>query len=277
MPSVSKDTSESSSSSSSSSKSTATSKSSSKHEVQSPRSSERKSPSVANDYDEDFSETSHSPATPTKEPISKTKLDNIDIESIQEDIEDKPSAHDTSRSSTSKSSGDEQSEILVLVKKSANNTPRAPDDKLHDEEEYFPSAPPTPVPQPQPLPQSQPQPKIEAHYNDDTSHDISDDDDANERIEQENKVDKITDSFLRTFIDEAIGHGKHIERLKIETAQKTNSLTQEAKEWMSDEDTTDDENSKQTVDEPPNVFKCFSFYNRKRFKYKTFILEWLST
>ncbi|CAF4421550.1 unnamed protein product, partial [Rotaria magnacalcarata] len=74
-------------------------------------------------------------------------------ESIQEDIEDKPSAHESNQSS--KSSAEEQSEILVLVKKSSNTTPKQPDEKPSDSK--LPLNPP----------------KIET---DDTSHDVSEDD-----------------------------------------------------------------------------------------------------
>ncbi len=182
---------------------------------------EQKPSPIVNDYDEDFSDVSHSPATPTKEPLPKTKIDEIDIESIQEDLEEKPSLHDTNQSLSSKSSADEQSEILVLVKKSANTTPRRQDDKTFEDE--------LPIPPPVPLPE----PKIDAN-NDDTSHDVSEDEEVNE---QENKVDRLTDLFLRTFIDEAIDQGKEIENKKLKI-----SITPEASEWMSDEDLTDEEN-----------------------------------
>ncbi|CAF1165406.1 unnamed protein product [Rotaria sordida] len=232
--------------SSSSSTTTATSKKSSKQQIQS-RSFERKPSPITNDYDEDFSDTSHSRTSHTKESLSKPKIDNIDIESIQEDLNIKQSLHDTSQSSSSKSSGDEQSEILVLVKKSATNTPRKQDDKTPNEEERFRSISPPPSP-PKPVQQQQQQqPKIELNNNDDTSDDVSDDnddDESNQRIEQEHKIDKLTESLIRTFIDEAIGQGKQIERLK----KETNILTQEAKEWMSDDDDiTDEENSKPII------------------------------
>ncbi|CAF4463179.1 unnamed protein product [Rotaria sp. Silwood2] len=241
LPSLSKPQKDSESSISSSSSSTTTA---SKQQVQS-RSSERKPSPVANDYDEDFSETSHSRTTPSKESLPKPNIDNIDIESIKEDLNDKQSLHDTNQSLSSKSSGDEQSEILVLVKKSANNTPRRQDDKTPNEEERFRSPSP-----PLPPPVQVQQPTIDSYNNDDTSHDISDDDEPNERFEQEHKIDKLTESLIRTFIDEAIGQGKQIERLKNET----NLLTQEAKEWMSDDDDDDDnepeeDNSKPMIDE----------------------------
>ncbi|CAF4813601.1 unnamed protein product, partial [Rotaria sp. Silwood1] len=237
-----KDSESSSSSSSSSTTTTATNEKSSKQQIQL-QSSERKPSPIINDYDEDFSDTSHSRTTPSKEIVSKPKIDNIDIESIKEDLNNKQSLHDTSQSLSSKSSGDEQSEILVLVKKSANNTPRKQDDKTLNEEERLRSPSPLPFPLPSSVPvqQQQEQPTIESYNNDDTSHDISDDDEPNERIEQEHKIDKLTESLIRTFIDEAIGQGKQIERLK----KETNQLTQEAKEWMSDDD--DDETDEDTV------------------------------
>jgi hypothetical protein len=210
---------------------------------------QRKSSPIINDYEEDFSEASHSPSTPTKEPLPKTKNDDIDIESIQEDIIDKQSLHDTNQSLSSKSSADEQSEILVLNKKSASNTPRKQDDKTLEEE--FP-------PPPAPLPVSIPQPKIELNNNDDTSHDVSDEEEVNE---QENKIDKLTDSFLRTFIDEAIDQGKQIQNLKKETNQKKNLLTQEVKEWMSEDDLIDDDNPNLLeTTEPVYTFRfCFLY------------------
>ncbi|CAF3413038.1 unnamed protein product, partial [Rotaria socialis] len=230
----------------SSSSTTATSEKSSKKQSQS---SERKPSIIANDYDEDFSEVTHSPANTSKESIVKPKIDNIDIESIQEDLDDKHSSHDTNRSSSSKSSDDEQSKILVLVKKSANTTPRRQDEKTPNDDDFFPS--PAPLP-----PVTVPQAEIDFsnnnnnnnNNNDDTSHDVSDDDDeANERIEQEHKVDKLADSILRTFIDEAIGQSKQIQLLKKETSQKATELTQEAKEWMSDEEESDEESSKPVI------------------------------
>jgi len=147
------------------------------------------------------------------------KVDDIDVESIQEDIEGKHSIHDVNLSSVSKSSADEQSEILVLVKKSANNTPRQQD------EEILPSV-------------SRPR-KIES---DDTSHDVSDVDEDNQRVKQENKIDKLTETFIQTFITEAIDQGKEIVKQKVQ-----HSLTKEAREWISDEDSTDEENNKQTA------------------------------
>jgi hypothetical protein len=172
---------------------------------------------ITNEYDEDFSEVSHSPQNI---PTTKIQIENIDIESIHDDIEDKPTIHDTNQSSTSKSSADEQSEILVIGKISANTTPRQQDDKNLEEE----------LPPPPPFLISIP-PKIEL---DDTLHDISDDD---ERIEQETKVDKLTETLIRTFIDEAIDQGKEIENKKLKIP-----ITPEASEWMSDEDLTDEEN-----------------------------------
>ncbi|CAF4261258.1 unnamed protein product, partial [Rotaria sordida] len=79
--------------------------------------------------------------------------------------------------------------------------------------------------------------KIES---DDTSHDISEVDQGNKRIEQENKIDQLTEILVRTLIDEAIDQGKEIEKLKIK-----NSLTKEASEWIPVEDLASEENNKQ--------------------------------
>jgi hypothetical protein len=195
--------------------------------------------------------------TPIKEPLPEAKVIDIDIESIQEDIEDKQSLHDTNHSLTSKSSGDEQSEILVLVKKSANTTPRRQDDKTLEEEPFFP-LPLVPIVQP----------KIDSNYNDDTSHDVSEDEETNERVEQENKVDRLTDSFIRVFIDEAIDQGKQIQRLKKdsftqEINQKKNHVTEDTNEWILD-DSIDEDNPQ--IIEPVNIFrfsqeKDFHIYN----------------
>ena len=209
---------------------------------------ERKSSPIVNDYDEDFSDVSHSPTTPTKEPLPKSKIEEIDIESIQEDLEDKPSVHDTNQSLSSKSSGDEQSEILVLVKKSASNTPRRQEDKTLEEE--FP-LPPPPLPSLPLVAQ-----KSDSNNNDDTSHDWSEDEEVNE---QENKAEKITEVFLRTFIDEAIDQGKEIERLKKENHQNKSSLTQEAKEWVL-EDEFNEEDYPLPIETEPVEILPFSFF-----------------
>lgn len=209
---------------SSSSTTTPTSKKSSRIQ-----SIERKPSPVVHDYDEDFSDLSQSPSTPVKEPLPKPKLDEIDVESIQEDLEEKPSLHDTNQSASSKSSGDEQSEILVLVKKSANTTPRRQEDKTL-EDDFPPPPPPSSLP---PI-----HPPVEVNYNDDTSHDVSEDEEVNE---QENRVDQLTDSFLRTFIDEAIDQGQELQRLKGENNERNLPLTQDAEEWISKEDSTEEE------------------------------------
>lgn len=170
---------------------------------------------VSHDYDEDFSETSRSPVnTPTKKPV----IDELDIESIHEELEDKPSVRDTNHSSTSKSSADEQSAILVLGKSSATNTPRQQEEKTLEED-----IPPVSIPVPT---------KIES---DDTSHDVSEED------EQGTKIDRLTETLIRTFIDEAIDQSKEIETTKLKTP-----VTKEASEWMSDEDLTDEDTNKQT-------------------------------
>jgi len=228
--------------------SSTTSEKSSKKQVQS-RSFERRSSPIANDYEEDFSEVSHSPVTPIKEPLPEAKIIDIDNESIQEDIEDKQSLHDANHSLTSKSSGDEQSEILVLVKKSANTTPRRQDDKTLEEEPFFPL----------PLPfVPTVQPKIDSNNNDDTSHDVSEDEETNERVEQENKVDKLTDSFIRVFIDEAINQGKEIQRLKKdsftqEIDQKKTYVTEDTNEWILDDHSIDEDNPQ--IIQPVNIFR----------------------
>ncbi|CAF3690177.1 unnamed protein product [Adineta steineri] len=176
--------------------------------------------STNNDYDEDFSETSHSQI----ETSGKIKIDDIDIESIEEDIDVKHSTHDTNHSSTSKSSGDEQSEILVLVKKSANNTPREPD-QSNLPNEIFPSSP-----------------RLQKIETDDTSHDISEVDDGNQYIEQQKKADILTETLIKVFIEEAIQQGKEIVYRKSQ-----NSFTKEVSEWLSDEDLTDEENNNKQI------------------------------
>ncbi len=180
------------------------------------------------------------------------------VHTPKEDLEDKQSLHNTNQGLSSKSSGDEQSEILVLVKKSANNTPRRQDDKSLEEEFLIPLPLPLPLPPTPPLPPVlTPEPKIELNNNDDTSHDVSEEEEE-EVNEKENKIDKLTDLFLRTFIDEAINQGTEIKRLKKETDQKTNSLTQEAKEWIAEDDQPHEDDSKQIDTEPVYIFCFFS-------------------
>ncbi|CAF4302830.1 unnamed protein product, partial [Rotaria sp. Silwood2] len=177
--------------------------------------------SINNEYDEDFSEVSHSPIqTPTK-----IQTNDINLEPIEDDIHDISSRHDSNKSSSSKTSGDEQSEIPVLAKIPATSTQGQQDGKVF-EEKLSP-----PPPQPLLIPT-----KIES---DDTSHDISEDDQGNKRIEQDNKIDKLTEILVRTFIDEAIDQGKEIGNLKIQ-----NSLTKEASEWIPAEDVVSEENHK---------------------------------
>lgn len=229
-------------SSSSSTTTTTTSKKSAKIQT-----FERKSSPVVGDYDEDFSDASHSPATPTKQTaLPKSKIDDIDVESIQEDLEEKPSLHDTNQSLSSKSSGDEQSEILVLVKKSASNTPRRQEDKTLEEE--FPPPPPPVV-----LPPVQP--TTEVSYNDDTSHDVSEEEEEEQEQvnEKENKIDQLTDSFLRAFIDDAIDQGQKLKSLKKDNVEQKLSLTQEAKEWVLDDDSPDDDEPRANESETVNL------------------------
>ena len=174
-------------------------------------------PPVTNEYDEDFSEVSRSPInTPTK-PI----IDELEIESIHEDLEEKPSLRDANQSSTSKSSADEQSAILVLGRSSATNTPRQQEEKALEEDEVL--SIPTPV-------------KIES---DNTSHDVSEEE---ERTERGGQIDRIIETLARTFIDEAIDQSKEIETTKLKIP-----MTKEASEWMSDEDLTDEDTNKQTA------------------------------
>ena len=161
----------------------------------------------------------------------KAQNNDIDIESIPEDIEDKRSISDSSQSSISKSSTDEQSEILVLAKKAINNTRRQQDDKTLEEE--LQSSPPSSLPL---LPCLLPS-KIES---DDKSHDTGEVDEGNKHIEQENRIDRLTEILVRTFIDEAIDKGKEIENSKSQSL-----LTKEASEWIPAEDLADDENNKQ--------------------------------
>lgn len=213
---------------------------------------DQKQTSIPNDYDEDFSEVSHSRSAPKQAAVVQPRIDQIDVESIQEDLEDKHSSHDTDQSFSSKSSGDEQSEILVLVKKSANNTPRRQDDKTLEEDLIVP----TPVSAaPAVTPMIFPEAKTESNpiiNNDDTSYDVSEeedeqddvDDNDNEEaqaVEQEKRIDRLTDQFIRTFIDEAIDQGKEIDRLKRQTlAPKKIPLTKAVQEWISDEDDEED-------------------------------------
>ncbi|CAF0746161.1 unnamed protein product [Adineta ricciae] len=227
------------------SETTTSSKRSSKNQAQS-QTSERKASSTHNDYDEDFSDVSHSPTTPTKEPLAENKVIDLDCESIHEDFEEKQSTHDINRSLSSKSSGDEQSEILVLVKKSASTTPRKQEDKTLEEE----LPPPLPIPASVPAPISvAPEPKLEPTNNDDTAHDISDDDDDDEDIkEQENRVDHLTDQFIRAFIDEAIDQGREIKRLKKEINKNKDVSPVEpfaapdTQEWLIENDANEDNN-----------------------------------
>ena len=194
----------------------------------SPSSSSSSSPahkkvSVVKDYDEDFSDATHSPVNTSREPIAKTaRILPADIESIQEDLDRSKSLQDTNRSSASRS-GDEQSEILVLGKKSATNTPR------RMEEDTV-------------VRQVESQPDVDVQ-NEDTSHDISEDEEVNERLEQEKKIDRLTDSLIRSFIDEAIDHGKELGRLKHQTRHRKAPLTKAAQEWISDDNSSssDDE------------------------------------
>ncbi|CAF3705800.1 unnamed protein product [Rotaria sp. Silwood1] len=175
--------------------------------------------SINSEYGEDFSEVSHSPIH------TSVKIQTNDIESIEDDIHNKSLKHDSNKSSSSKTSDDEQSEILVLNIKSTNNILEQQDNK--DKLSTLPS---------QTLLISK---KIES---DNTTHDINENDQGNKHLEQDNKIDKLTEILVRTFIDEAIEHGKQIENLKIQ-----NSLTKEASEWIPAEDVISEENNKQIL------------------------------
>ncbi|CAF4952303.1 unnamed protein product [Rotaria sp. Silwood1] len=170
--------------------------------------------SINSEYGEDFSEVSHSPIH------TSVKIQTNDIESIEDDIHNKSLKHDSNKSSSSKTSDDEQSEILVLNIKSTNNILEQQDNK--DKLSTLPS---------QTLLISK---KIES---DNTTHDINENDQGNKHLEQDNKIDKLTEILVRTFIDEAIEHGKQIQ----------NSLTKEASEWIPAEDVISEENNKQIL------------------------------
>ena len=206
----------------------------------------KKQANVLNDYDDDFAtDTSQSPVVPTPaaEPIIVAplrKLNSFDDESIQEDLEEKHTPRKSDESLSSKSSGDEQSEILVLVKKSANTTPRRIDEE--------PIVDPTPIVAVEPI-----------VPNDDTSHDVTDDDDDDDEDEDENddfliqeqQIDRITDDFLRRFIDEAIDQSREIDRLKKQSqiSQKI-PLTKAVQEWLIGDDEDEDSPSDDEDDRP---------------------------
>ncbi|CAF1433637.1 unnamed protein product, partial [Adineta ricciae] len=185
--------------------------------------------SLNNEYDEDFSEATHSPI----ETSAKLQIEDIDVESIQEDIEDKHIYHDDNRSSTSKSTEEEQSEILVLVKKSANTTPRQVDEHVQEDQ----------------LPPSSPQ--LQKTLSEDTSHDLSD---ADERKQQKNattEVDRLTETLIKTFIDEAISQGTEI------VARKNQDLSvKDETEGGSDEDLSDEAHNKE--EDVDNVIKILA-------------------
>ncbi|CAF4500397.1 unnamed protein product, partial [Rotaria magnacalcarata] len=72
----------------------------------------------------------------------------------------------------------------------------------------------------------------------------SEDDEGNKRVEQDNKIDKLTDILVRTFIDEAIDQGQEI------GSKKSQNLTKEASEWIPADDLVSEENNKQTLTNP---------------------------
>ena len=194
-------------------------------------------------YDDDFFEVSHSAA---KKDDTRDNLLDIDVDSISEDLEHKPSIQLTQASSSSKST-DEQSVILVIGEKSLTTTPTKQEKKTVEEE--FPP-PPT---------SSAPLPSQSVIPNDDTSRDISeaDDDDGpatgreeEEQPMEEKKIDRLTETLIRTFIDEAIDQGKEIEQLKQET-----SLTKEPSESTSGEDLSDEEQQKPSTPNQKDDFE----------------------
>ncbi|CAF0776016.1 unnamed protein product, partial [Didymodactylos carnosus] len=268
------------------------------------------------DYDEDFSDASRSAAVPDKvrqksssssstlpipskklieQPMKEDDADNIGIESIQEDLQFSKSQQSSSK--TSKSSG-EQSEILVLVKKSANNTPRLdPNASLTDHlllkqhelvsENKLLKSDEKPV-----VIDEDERKKSPTDESDDTMYDVSekpdedgeqeqedeqldineniddfflnqqirttptpeDDQEQNQKqgkkISNEQKIDHVTDQFIRTFINEAIKESsvikqkklsKNISSVNVTTSSVITHLTKEASEWVSDDETSDDD------------------------------------
>ncbi|UJR32051.1 hypothetical protein I4U23_019518 [Adineta vaga] len=179
------------------------SKSTSSIKEQIPPSTIVRSQSNNNDYDEDFSESIHS-QTDTS---TKIKIEDIDIESIQEDIKDQHAHHDENHSSTSKSTDDEQSEILVLVKKSANTTPRQDDELISSSSRLQ---------------------KIESE------------DGQHQQIKPPTQVDQLTETLIKNFIDEAISQGKEIVYRKSQ-----DSPIKEETGGVSDEDISDEEHNKE--------------------------------
>ena len=149
----------------------------------------------------------------------------IDVESVQEDLDEKKSSDGTNETSSRKSSDDQQSEILVFGRKSATNTPRKP----VDEET------------PQLVPPVVEKPQESFLQNDDTSLDVSGSDEENQdEIEKEKRIDLIADQFLRNFIDEAIDQGQQIDRIKKQSpSNKKISVAKAAQEWLSDESSSD--------------------------------------
>ena len=147
---------------------------------------------TVDDYDEDFSETSHSAAnhTPSKQVHSKPGIEFTDIE---DDFERPASAHDTNQSSRSKSSDDEQSEILVIGRQSASTTPRQLDESRSLD--HPPVSACTEVPA--------------------SASALADVDD-----EREKKIDHLTEALIRTFIDDAIDQGQDIVKVKNETQMR---------------------------------------------------------
>ena len=114
----------------------------------------------------------------------------IEFTDIEDEFERPASAHDTNQSSRSKSSDDEQSEILVIGRQSASTTPRQLDEsKSLDYPPVSTSA--------------------EAPASVSALPDVDD--------ERERRIDHLTEALIRTFIDDAIDQGQDIAKVKNES------------------------------------------------------------
>lgn len=191
--------------------------------------------SLNNEYDEDFSDNTHSPRL---SPIKPTNNNDIHAESIQEDIEKTPSVHESNRSSSSKSSAEEQSEILVFGKVPSSKKPKSQNEKPMETK----------------LPINQR--KIET---DDTSRDISEDDEGNKYVPNESNVNKLTEILVQAFIDEAIDHGKEIENVK-------NSLKKDLSDLMSSEEIPSDDTQKQTMTSREEEEAEYVYRNKRKLR-----------
>jgi hypothetical protein len=193
-------------------------------------SSEEKKSVLHSKYDEDFSDPSQSPSSSKPNVDVPKRIEHIDIESIQEDLADTHESRDTDESLSSKSSGDEQSKILVLVKKSANTTPRKLDENSSDEQLPTPKIV---------IMDNKAAVEIDSVPKDDTSCDVSDEEVEEDKTntEQEKSIDRLTEHFIRVFIDEAIDQSKEIRRLKHDNAvSKSSTVINFAQQWTDDHD-----------------------------------------